>query len=365
MNEAMPIHRIRVLAVVPAPLNTTPGQRFRIEQWESHLRRKDIEIVYSPFADAELMRVLQRPGRVFFKTLKVIKAWSRRLYEAKRVTGFDLVYVFREGSLIGPAIVERIYMARNIPFVFDFDDAIWIRYTSDSNWFFSHLRCPGKTSALCHLARHVIVGNACLRDYASQRNENVTIIPTTIDTALYRPFDRTPGRIPTVGWTGSHSTERHLEVVRDALERLRNHVEYRLVVVGGGRFRLHGVEVEHRAWRSATETQDLSDFDIGIMPLPDSAWERGKCGLKALQCMALAMPVVVSPVGVNTEIVKHGVNGFLAETSEDWIATLEKLLKDQILRRAIGISARETIENSYSTRKHAPRVAEVFRKVAS
>jgi glycosyltransferase involved in cell wall biosynthesis len=339
MIETGSKRRMRVLAMVPAPMNTTPGQRFRIEQWEPYLHRYGIDIEFSSFSDKNLADALQLGGRLVFKIVNVFKSWLGRLHVAVHANGFDLAYIFRESSLIGPAIVERILVSRGIPFVFDFDDAVWIRYTSSSNPVFSRLRCSGKTSTSCRLARHVIAGNAYLREYASQRNEQTTIVPTSIDTNRYQPRAVESRRIPTVGWTGSHSTERHLEVIRKALERLRNQIEYRLVI----------------------EVQDLSDFDVGIMPLPDSPWERGKCGLKALQCMALAIPVVVSPVGVNAEIVSDGINGFLAETCEDWVAMLFRLLIDPSHRGDLGRRARRTVENSYSAEVCASRVAEVFR----
>jgi hypothetical protein len=167
-----------------------------------------------------------------------------------------------------------------------------------------------------------------------------------------------------IGWTGSFSTEKYLDLVRPALERLRRRRPFRMVVVGGGAFRAEGVEVEHRPWRAQTETSDLGDLDIGLMPLPDAEWERGKCGLKALQYMALGLPVVVSPVGVNAEIVRDGESGVLARTEREWEEALERLLADADLRRRMGREGRATVERAYSAAVVAPRVAEIFRRAA-
>lgn len=354
---------MRVLAWVPQEIDTSPGQRFRIEQWAPYLAREGIEITYAPFADEALAAIMKTPGHLTAKSKGVLRALAARVASAWRAADFDAAYVFREAALLGPAIAERLLARSGVPYVYDFDDAVWVRYVSPANSYLSYLRFPGKTATLCRLARHVLAGNAFLRDYALQYNPAVTVVPTTIETATYRPLPvRAPHR-PVIGWTGSYSTEQYLALVRPALERLRARYDFKLVVVGGGTFTAQGVEVEHRPWRSATEVADLADFDIGIMPLPDAQWERGKCGLKALQYMALGVPVVVSPVGCNTEIVEHGRNGFLAATSGQWQELLGRLLEDATLRLALGEAGRKTVEASYSAAFQAPRVAAVFKSL--
>lgn len=353
---------MRVLAWVNEVFDSSPGQRYRIEQWEPYLLGEGIEITYSPFASAELGRILKRPGQLGLKAWQVGRALVRRLREARGASAFDLVYVFREGALLGPALAERILARSGVPFVFDFDDAVWVRYVSQANSYLSYLRFPGKTATLCRLARQVMAGNPYLRDYAARYNSQVTVVPSTVDTERYRPVPQRNPRRPVIGWTGSYSTARYLALVRPALERLRRRWDFRIVLVGGEGFELAGVEVEHRPWRSATEVQDLSDIDIGIMPLSDTEWERGKCGLKALQYMALGIPTVASPVGVNSQIVVHAVNGLLAGADAEWEAALDRLLADSGLRRTLGAAGRATVETSYSARVHAPRVADVFRR---
>jgi len=356
---------MKILSWIPQELDTSPGQRFRIEQWDPYLRREGIEIVYSPFADERLGTVLKHRGRLGAKAWGVGRSLARRLREAWRVARFDLVYVFREGALLGPALAERIVSWSGVPYVFDFDDAVWFRYVSPANSYLSYLRFPGKTATLCRDARYVMAGNRYLRDYAACFNSRVSIVPTTIDTEKYRLLpERVPSH-PVIGWTGSYSSEQYLEIVRPVLERLRRRIDFRMVVVGGGAFQVEGVEVEHRPWCSATETADLADFDIGLMPLLDAEWERGKCGLKALQYMALGIPVVVSPVGVNAEIVVDGSNGYHARNVDQWEHALERLLLDSSLRRRLGKEGRVTVETGYSAAVVAPRVASVFREAVA
>jgi glycosyltransferase involved in cell wall biosynthesis len=128
---------------------------------------------------------------------------------------------------------------------------------------------------------------------------------------------------------------------------------------------IEGLAVRCLPWRAETEPDDLRALDVGVMPLSGDEWSRGKCGMKALQYMALGIPPVVSPVGVNTTIVRDGVNGFYARTEEEWIDRMALLLEDELLRRSLGQEARRTVEESYSARTHAPRVAKILSEAAA
>jgi glycosyltransferase involved in cell wall biosynthesis len=355
---------LRVLALVPFPPDVSPGQRYRVEQWDRFLRAENIAIHYDSFLAPTEALLLHRPGRVLTKARAMLTALRRRIRLARTASGYHLVYLFRESSHIGPAVVERILAARRIPFVFDFDDAVWVRYVSPTNAYYSLLRFPGKTASSCRLASRVIVGNSFLAEYASRYNERVTIVPSTIDTDSYRPLPVRTQDPPVIGWTGSHSTVRYLKLIVPALTRLRRRTPFRMVVVGAEGFRADGVDVEYRPWRSAREVEDLSDFDVGVMPLTDGEWERGKCAFKALQYMALGIPPVVSPVGANLAVVEDGVNGRLAATTEQWEAVLHELLTAPETRARLGEAARARVETRFSARVQAPRMAKALREVA-
>jgi glycosyltransferase involved in cell wall biosynthesis len=275
---------------------------------------------------------------------------------------FDAVYLFREAALVGPAIFER-WIGSRTPVVFDFDDAIFESYVSPSNGYLSLLKCPGKTAAICRLSSHVIAGNPYLADYARRFNECVTLVPTTIDTDAYRPAATTSQPVPVVGWSGSHSTIQHLRVLDTALQRLAARLPFRLRVIGAADYELKGVEVAATPWSADTEIADLSGIDVGIMPLPDDRWSRGKCGLKALQYMALGIPAVCSPVGVNRDIIAGGENGLLAASEDEWVNALERLLTSATLRQRLGAAGRATVEARYSAAVHVPVVRDLFEDV--
>lgn len=352
---------MKVLAIVPAIYDTSPGQRFRIEQWEPILRANGVEITYSPFETDELKAVLYQSGHVGEKIRTVVRNFNRRRQEVSSVNEFDLVYVFREAAILGPAWIERQIAKSGVPMIFDFDDAVFVAYKSPSNGYLSYLKFPGKTGTIIERSTHVMAGNSYLADYSREFNQNVTIVPTTIDTDKYTvPARDDEPDVITIGWSGSYSTVQHLDTIRNILRELAAKQAFRLRVIGTPKYELDGVSVEAMAWRSATEVQDLEDIDIGIMPLPDDKWSKGKCGLKALQYMALGIPTVCSPVGVNSEIIQNGVNGYLADGKEQWIATLSELIRSRELRRKIGLAGRRTVEEKYSAEVQAPRVLKIF-----
>lgn len=354
---------MQVLALLPYPVGRVPGQRYRIEQWAPLLRLEGIELVFSPFLTARAMDVLYRPGHLASKALATLGGYGRRLLEVGSPSLPEVVFVYREAALLGPAWLERLFAWRR-PIVFDFDDAIYLVDTSAANAWARALKSPSKTAALCRLARQVTVGNPNLADFARTHTARVSVIPTTIDTDLYRLPTRPPNPRPVVGWTGSLTTLRYLEALAPTLVRLRQRCDFELRVIGG-ELRVAGLEVTCLPWRPATEVADLGPLDVGLMPLADDPWSRGKCGLKALQYMALGIPPVVSPVGVNSAIVRHGHNGFLAATEEEWIACLTELLRDTALRQRLGRAARQTVEQQYSARVQAPRLAQVLRQAAA
>jgi glycosyltransferase involved in cell wall biosynthesis len=324
---------------------------------------RGVEITYAPFETPELREVLYKPGGTGRKIKSVLQGLNRRRAEISDISEYDLVYLFREAALIGPAWFERKIAASGVPMVFDFDDAVFVAYRSPSNGYLSYLKFPGKTETIVRKSRHVMAGNAYLAEYSRKFNPNVTVIPTTIDTNSYTPVSVEENEIPVIGWSGSFSTVQHLDTIRDALLELAKRHRFKLRVMGTPQYEIKGVEIEAMQWTAESEVEDLGVMDIGVMPLPDEAWSKGKCGLKALQYMALGIPTVCSPVGVNTEIIQDNVNGMIADTPFEWIDKLSELIIDRELRRRLGDAGRKTVVEKYSALVTAPRVYELFKSV--
>ena len=347
----------------PYPLDHAPSQRFRFEQYLDRLQAAGIRCHVSALMTPEMYRILYRPGRFFLKFAYCVKAFFVRLADVWRARSYDICFIHREAFPIGPPFVERLLAWMGKPTIFDFDDAIYLPNASAANRFVEPYKNAGKIAAIIRMSDAVIAGNPYLAEYARQHNKRVTIIPTTIDTDRYLPRPSSSQGGVCVGWSGSRTTIAHLKLLTGVLRTLHERFGVRIKVIGDRTFAIPGVPVDAQDWDASTELQALEPIDIGLMPLPDEEWAKGKCGLKALQYMALGIPAVCSPVGVNAEIIQDGVNGYLASTEAEWIDRLSRLIEDEQLRRSFGRAARETVETRYSVQANASRYVAVLRDV--
>ncbi len=273
-----------------------------------------------------------------------------------RIREFDVVVVHLRLFPHLPAAFERRLLDSGVPYVYDFDDAVYLN---------DRLLARGKTDTLISGATTVIAGSAELARYARRLNPEVTIIPTVVDLARY-PAQAAPARPGpmTIGWMGAPETTHYLQTIAEPLRRLSASRGARLVTVGADPIVLPGVRLEQRPWTLATEIEELQSFDVGIMPLTDDEWARGKCGFKLVQYMATGIPSVASPVGANRDLIAEGVTGILADTPEQWVAALERLADDRELRTRMGAEARARAEAHYSIARTAPEFLRVLESVA-
>lgn len=342
----------------------SPSQRYRFEQFVPYWERHGVKVRYAWIIDEEDDKAFYAPGRLLEKARIYRKSLRRRREHVRLARDFDLVFIQREALMTGSTRFERALAATGKPVIYDFDDAIWRMDVSAGNRQLRWLKDPGKTSAIIAMATHVIAGNDYLAEYARAYNPRVEVIPTVVDTDRYRPLPapaRADGRI-IIGWTGSLTSIALLQEAAPMLTALQGELGDRI----GFRFisdrpvEVPGLSAEQVRWSAETEPEDLAPIDIGIMPLPDNEWSRGKCGFKGLQYMGMGKAVVLSRVGVNRSIVEDGVSGFLAGSAEEWMARLRMLVADAELRRRLGEAARRTVEQRYSTVVWRDRYLEIF-----
>jgi glycosyltransferase involved in cell wall biosynthesis len=359
---------LRLLALTQKAEGIAPNQRFRIEQWAPHLAREHgVAVEYEPFESPALTEVLYQPGQVARKAALTLRdAWRRRA-ERARIREFDAVLVLREASLLGGAWLERWITRQGVPLIYDFDDAIWLWDRRSVNGVMTLARFPWKVAEICRLASAVTVGNAYLAEFARRHNAHVAVVRTSIDVDRFTRMPDPAADAPfTLAWTGSHSTLPHLETLRPALETLARRVPTRLrVVCDAAPAPVDGVELDFRRWTPATEATDLAIAHVGLMPLPDTPSAQGKCGCKALQYMALGRPAVVSPVGINREIVHDGENGCWATATDEWVDRLEMLARSPELRARLGDAAHATVREGFTAQASARAFADVLRDVVA
>jgi glycosyltransferase involved in cell wall biosynthesis len=344
-------------------LHTAPSQRFRLEQWQPALEREGILLSFFPFASEPLMRCLHQHGHLFAKSARSLAALVRRLWLTLHTGEYDGVVIHRAACLGGPAVVERLLKAVGPRIVFDFDDAIHLLHTSPANRSFGWLKFPEKTAELCRMSAHVVAANSGIAAFACEHNPRVTVVPSSVDTDRYAPRRR-PSRSSrvVVGWTGSSTSQAYLELFAPVLREIVAATDIEIRVHSDRRPTLPGVPHSWRPWSADDEVEALSEFDIGLMPMPDDPWARGKSAMKALLYMAMGIPAVCSPVGTNREVIRHGENGLLASTPAEWKEALRALVADAELRRRIGRAGRETVESGYSMRRSAALFAAVARE---
>jgi glycosyltransferase involved in cell wall biosynthesis len=318
--------------------NDQPSSRYRVLQYLPYLKQKGVKATVAVYPSG-------------------IRS-SRKI--CREIGNYDVVFMQRKRP---HALSLHFLLQRAKKLVYDFDDAVMYRSANASSPY-SATR-ERRFARIVKAVDHVIAGNTFLGEQARRYANHVTVIPTTIDLKKYTPksYAKKKKKI-TIGWIGSSSTLPYLEHIRGVLEELGkryNHIE--LKVICDSFFDGEKIPVIKKVWSEKEEIADLKSLDIGVMPLTDDPWLRGKCGLKILQYYGVGIPVVCTPVGVNRDVVQDGVNGFWAMTHEQWVEKLSILIDKPALRQEMGLRGREVVRKSYSVQACAPRFTRVLEEV--
>ena len=343
----------KVLFIVPYPVGRAPSQRFRIEQFLPVLEDRGIYYKLRPFLDEQAWNVLYKSGAAWKKGIHVLKGFLRRCYTVFiEAPQYKTIVIHREAAPLGPPVFEwwlALVLKKRV--VYDFDDAIWIPNTSSDNKIAAGMKAFWKVAKICKWSAVVLAGNDYLAAYAKNSGAGkVVFLPTVVDTRnKYIYSARKHRKDPVVvGWTGSHSTLKYLELLIPVLQELQTALDFTFLVIADKNPRLPLSRFEFLPWNTVTEMDDLLRIDIGVMPLTSDKWSEGKCGFKLIQYMALGTAAIASPVGVNKKIVEDGINGFLCTSPDEWKQVLGTLITNAGLRMQIGASGRSTIQEAYS-----------------
>ena len=357
---------MRVLVLTPYRYGETPGPRSSIELWEKVLSPQGVRFDYQPFETEELAAVIYEGGHYAQKAREMIRAYWKRLRGLGSIDAADAVLVYREAALIGPAIVERI-AARKKPIIYQLDDPLYVPYESPFNGRLSHLKFFGKVATICRLSAVTIVNSRQHREYAEESGAGrVVEIPSVVDGDLYRPGQRVDrnGRVR-IGWTGSPSTAGNLEMIAAPLRRVIGETGAEVTLVGAGSDEpLPSVNARSVAWAAESEVEEVSQFDVGLLPLPRNPWNERKFFLKLVQYMALGVPAVATPIGAVPDVLAHGETGFLVDGPREWQDRLTQLVLDRELRARMGLRAGEVAAERYTLQANAEKITSAFQAVA-
>jgi glycosyltransferase involved in cell wall biosynthesis len=342
----------KILFIAPHRPNRSPSQRYRFEQYFDFLRANGYDCELSSIIEEDDDKFFYSSGHFLKKFLLLLRSSKKRVEDVKRANNFDIIFVQREAYLTGSTFFEKGFAKSKAKLVYDFDDSIWLMDTSDANKKWEWMKSTKKTAEIISISNLVFAGNQYLFDYAKKFNTNVKIVPTTIDTSLFqRKQEYKNNEKICIGWSGSITTIKHFEEASVILKKIKQKYGDKVFfkVMGDDTYENKELNIKGVPWTSETETDIISSFDIGIMPLPDDQWVKGKCGLKGLSYMALEVPTIMSAIGVNTEIITDGENGFLASSEEDWINKISQLVDSFELRKKLGSNGRKTVVEKYST----------------
>ncbi|MEN1925794.1 glycosyltransferase family 4 protein [Luteimonas qiangzhengi] len=339
------------------------SSRLRTLQYVPLLQAQGVAITVTPLLGDGYVSDLYS-GKV--AATKVARSYLRRFGRLVSARGFDAIWVEKEFWPWLPGWLEHIPVPRQPALIADYDDAVFHRYDNHRSSLVRSL-LGSKIDTVMRRADLVTAGNDYLAERArSSGGKRVAWLPTVVDLDRYvmKPTARDPGTV-TIGWIGSPSTAEYLLPLAPVMETLARRHRIRCVAIGARPDQVQGTPFEAWEWREDTEAALLRELDIGVMPLPDAPWERGKCGYKLIQYMACGLPVVASPVGVNTTIVQPGLNGALAVSTDEWVEALERMVEEPRLRDELGKAGRRQVEQVYSLQAQAPRLLGMLRETVA
>lgn len=353
---------MRILFIVPYP-SEGASNRYRVEQYLKFLSGERIAYDIRPFVSKEFYRILYTKKRNSKKIIYFLNSFFKRIIDIFNLYKYDVVFIHREMCPFGPPIFEWLIHILRKPIIFDFDDAIFLKNFNPANSLFQFLKFPSKVKKIIRMSSAVIVSNRFLEEFARKFNNSIYIIPTPIDTEKFNVTQKNSKEL-IIGWIGSPTTVPYLRIIFNVIQKLSQKYDFILKIVGAEEQTfIPGVKIENYEWKLEREIQDFQSINIGVYPLSDTLWAKGKAAFKAIQYMAVGTPVVASRVGMTKELIKDGINGFLAGSEEEWISKVSKLIEDVALRENMGLAGRKTVEEKYSVKVNAPKFLAILRKV--
>jgi len=322
------------------------------------LEQNGIEVVVEPLFDSSYVQQLYQGKKKDIR--KILFYYFHRIRVLLKARKIDLIWIEYEIFPWLPAIFENILSAFKLPYIVDFDDAIFHRYDINPNKLIRIL-LGNKIDSIMKKSALVLAGNSYLADRAKNAGaQRVEYLPTVIDLNRYSLKKEIKSKDFTIGWIGSPSTSSYLQDIQPALAKLCEEENTKLAIISAHIENIEGVTTKFHPWSEESEVENIRSFDVGIMPLPDTLWSKGKCGYKLIQYMACGIPVVGSNIGANKDIIDDGINGFLVSNTAEWIECIQKLRDDISIGKQLGKNGREKVEKKYCLQITAPKMISLF-----
>lgn len=340
------------------------SSRLRTQQFIPYLEKNGCDVTINSFFDDIYLKNLYSNKKT--SRIHLLKLFIKRILAVLFVKKYDLIWIEKEILPYFPSIFEFFLNKFNVKYIVDYDDAIFHNYDKSKNKLIKILLSK-KIANVMKYSSMVVVGNDYLSLYAKRSGaKNITYIPTVVDINRYLKKTNYLSDVINIGWIGTPYTQKYIIELKDVLEKLQNEFFIKILAVGANenlKEQLAGLNVEIVPWSENSEANSISRFDIGIMPLHDGFFEKGKCGYKLIQYMATGIPVIGSPIGVNTKIITDANCGLLALSKEEWYANLKQLIIHNKYREEFGINGRIAVENKFSLQFQRNKILEKFKEI--
>lgn len=303
--------------------------------------------------DHDLWEVVYEKGYFFRKLLGIAKGHLRRFRDLFQVRRFDIVYIFQWTTPFGIGFYDFLIRTLSKKIIFDVEDFVALEKANgdNPNPILRFIRSKTKTMYLIKNSDYVISSSPSLNKFCKEFNKNnlSSFISSSVDTDRFIPANNYQNdHKMVIGWTGTFGSKPYLDQLREVFLQLHKVCDFKLKFITNFDYEIAGLDIEVIRWNKKNEVRDLQSLDIGVYPLEDSQWVKGKSGLKAIQYMAFGIPTVASDLGINSEIISHEKNGLLVKNDEDWFEALKKLVEEPEVRKTLGLAARKTAVEKYS-----------------
>jgi len=337
------------------------SSRVRFLQFLPFLKKSGIEVSVSALFSNYYVEQLQLGRKPIFD---ISNSFIKRIIIILKTKNIDVLWIEKDCLPWIPYWLECILLSKFKCIVIDYDDAVFHFYEDHKNFIIRKL-LTNKHRNLIRNASLVIVGNSYLENYAEKAGaKTICLLPTVIDIERYPEnnfLHNDNSKLLKVGWIGNYGTAKYLKPLSQVFKRISNESYAQFIAIGIDPIQLD-LPMLGVPWSESSEVESLGGLDVGIMPLPNETFEKGKCGYKLIQYMACSLPVIASPVGVNNDIVKDGINGFLVQSEEEWYQAINMLLSNFSLRQRMGRSGREMVLRNYCTKIIEPKLVVALEK---